>query len=100
MDKSTRQAIQAAVEQSVRAALAPSLERWLSADELIKQFGCFSKSWLKNYGHTLPRTQAIVCEPDGTEHRSPWCYPCHKIAQMLADGSIKGLKTGTSTCPL
>jgi hypothetical protein len=99
MDKKTLDAISIAIERGIAQRMAEA-ERWLTADELIAQFGCFSKSWLKNYGHLLPRTQAIVCEPDGTEHRSPWCYPCHKIAQMLADGSIKGLKTGTSTCPL
>lgn len=91
MDKKTLDAISIAIERGIAQRMAEA-ERWLTADELIAQFGCFSKSWLKNYGHLLPRTQAVVTEPDGSSHASAWCYPMHKINRMLHDNSIKHLK--------
>ena len=66
-------------------------EEWLTADKLVQVYGCFSKGWIKSYGHTLPRTQAIVKDKEGM-HRSSWVYPRHKIARMIADGKIKDLK--------
>lgn len=82
------------IAQEVRAALTQALEGanevWLTGEQLTKQFGFFTKSWLKTYGHTLPRTQAVVNAKDG-EHKTGWCYPQHKIQRMIQNGEIKGL---------
>ena len=69
-------------------------EVWVKADELIKQFGCFSKDWMKNYGSTLPRVQACVMEGE-VEHKSAYVYPLHKIQRMMWSGEIKNLKVQT-----
>lgn len=86
LDKLTRMAIASAVKESMEVYS----ERWLTADELCKQFGMFSRDWLKRYGHLLPRTRAEVSD-GGTVHASGWSYPQHKIARMVADGEIKRL---------
>ena len=67
-------------------------EVWLSKDEFLKQFGMFTDGWLKEYGDTLPRTQAIVTGEIGDTHATRWAYPRNKIQRMIADGSIKQLR--------
>lgn len=64
-------------------------EVWLTGDQLCKQFGMFTPSWLKCYGERLPRQRAEV--NDGTTRVSRWAYPQHKIARMIATGEIKEL---------
>ena len=66
-------------------------EVWLSKDEFLKQFGMFTEEWLKRYGATLGRTQAVVIDKDGKAHGTRWAYPRNKIQRMINDGSIKQL---------
>jgi hypothetical protein len=91
MDRILRAAIVAEVKQSMMDALEVANERWLTARELCDQFQMFSPSWLKEYGHLLPRTLAEVSSNEGTKC-SRWAYPQHKIARMIADGTIKGIQ--------
>ena len=91
MDKKLREEIMAEVKMVMMMTLEDAEEKWLSGEQLTEQFGCFTKAWLKSYGSTLPRTQAVITGDDGMEHRSGWCYPMHKINRMLMDGSIKRL---------
>lgn len=91
MDKALKYEILAEVKEAVQIALEGAEEKWLTGEQLVAQFGCFSKAWLKSYGHLLPRTQAVINGSDGESHRTGWCYPMHKINRMLADGSIKRL---------
>ena len=91
MDRLLRAQIAAAVRDAVREALEGSEEVWLSGDQLCEQFGMFSKGWLKAYGYKLPRTQAVVTDEGGEEHRSGWAYPKNKIQRMIRDGSIMEL---------
>ena len=91
MDRILRAAIIAEVKQSMMDALEVANERWLTARELCDQFQMFSPSWLKEYGHLLPRTRAEVSSNEGTKC-SRWAYPQHKIARMIADGTIKGIQ--------
>lgn len=92
MNESLKHEILAEVREAVQIALEGAEEKWLTGEQLVQQFGCFSKAWLKSYGHTLPRTQAVISGSDGESHRTGWCYPMHKINRMLADGSIKRLQ--------
>jgi hypothetical protein len=77
---------------AVRDTLAKIEERWLTADELCKQFGMISKEWLKEYGDTLPRERIIVEKLDGAKTRTRWGYPMHEINRMILDGRVKHLK--------
>ena len=67
-------------------------EVWLSKEEFLKQFGMFTEDWLKHYGKSLGRTQAVVTDKKGEEHGTRWAYPRNKIQRMIIDGSIKQLK--------
>lgn len=85
---------------SIRAILSKCLhdmrdeneEVWLSKDEFLKQFQMFSESWLREYGDSLPRTQAIVTGEDGERHTTRMAYPRNKIQAMIRDGRIKQLE--------
>jgi len=92
MDAKLRVMVANEVREAVTQALEGANEVWLTGEQLTKQFAFFTKSWLKSYGHTLPRTQAVVFAKDG-EHRTGWCYPQHKIQRMVQNGEIKTLKT-------
>ena len=67
-------------------------EHWVTADQLIAQFGMFTKSWLKTYGHSLPRKRATVCDERGERHSTSWCYPRNKIQRMIQSGEIEQLR--------
>lgn len=91
LDAATRAALMGEIREAVRVALEATEERWLTGEELRKHIGMFSPSWLKTYGSSLPRTQAVVTDCDGREHRTGWVYPLHRIERMLVDGDIKRL---------
>ena len=93
MDKLLRTEIVNEVKRSMAEVSEMYNEIWLTGEKLSERFGMFNPGWLKAYGHTLPRTQAIVKTKDNREHRSSWVYPAHKIARMIAEGTIKNLIT-------
>lgn len=96
MDRQLRNEIRMELRNALGAAMAEAMEtsqeKWVSSAELSAHISTLSKSWLKDYGHLLPRTQVVVTDPDGTEHRSPWSYPLHKIQRMMAQNELKKLK--------
>ena len=89
MDRLLRAEIVAEVKRSMTEALEVANERWLTGDDLCKQFGMFTPSWLKTYGKLLPRQRAEVTDENGTIMASRWAYPQHKIARMIASNEIK-----------
>lgn len=92
LDKKLKDAIFALVRSAIQNVMEAENEKWLSGEQLTEQFACFSKNWLKAYGHLLPRTQVVVTDENGGQVRSHWCYPLHKIQRMVQDGSIKNLQ--------
>ena len=92
LDQRTRSEIVLAVRDAARRISTNYEERWLTSEQLIEQFGFFSASWLRRYGHLLPRTRIEVQGADGQSHNTCWCYPRNKIQQMIIDGTIKELK--------
>lgn len=90
IDKDTRAAILAEVREAVTLTLAMN-ESYVSGKELGKKYQMFSASWLKSYGHLLPRTRAVVTSGDGRQHTSGWCYPVGRIGRMIESGEIKRL---------
>jgi hypothetical protein len=90
MDRILRSEIVSEVKRGMVEILEVAGERWLTADELCAQFGMFSPSWIKSYGHKLPRQRAEVTDGEGTK-ATRWAYPQHKIARMINDGTIKNL---------
>ena len=93
LDKETRTAIAAEIRESLDAALRVS-DDYVSGKELGRKYQMFSASWLKSYGHLLPRTRAVVTGEDGRQHASGWCYPVGRIGRMIESGEIKRLGMG------
>ena len=95
MDKYTKTQILAEVREAIRMTMEGVNEQWISGEELGKQFQMFTPSWLKRYGQTLPRTQAVV-ECNGERHRSAWYYPRHRIARLINEGKLRDLSLSES----
>ena len=92
MDKMLRSEIMGEVRRAMVESLELYNEKWVTGQELCQQMGCFTKSWLKSYGYTLPREQVVVTEQDsGAAHSTGWCYPLHKIQRMLSTGELKNI---------
>lgn len=86
------QELKGVVRRTMEEEMEMYSEVWLTADELGKVFGTFTKSWLKRYGHSLPRKQPRVIDEGGSAHESSWLYPKNKIQRMFANGEIEDLK--------
>lgn len=91
LDAATRAALMGEIREAVKVALMGAEEKWLTGDELRCQIGMFTPSWLKTYGSSLPRTQAVVTDGEGRTHRTGWVYPLHRIQEMINSGEIKRL---------
>lgn len=91
MDKILRAEIIAEVRRAMADSLEIYREQWVTGDELAKQVQCFTKSWLKAYGNSLPRERATVMGDDGEVHSTGWCYPLNRIRRMVAQGQLKEL---------
>jgi len=91
MDRSLRNDIMEAVRRAMRDTLEDAQEVWLTGDDLCKQFGMFTPSWLKRYGHKLPRTRAVVTDADGVQHVTGWAYPRNKMQRLIHDNALKML---------
>ena len=65
--------------ESVRYHYEVMNEVWLTAAKLSEQIQFFSKSWLQDYGHLLPREHLVY---------SGWCYPLHRIQRMIVEDKL------------
>lgn len=90
MERALRFEIIGEVKRAMAEALREQHEVWLTGDELGKQFGFFTKSWLKTYGQLLPRERVTVNTEDGP-HSTGWCYPLHQIQSMIKEGKLRTL---------
>lgn len=92
MDRTLRTEIVATVREAMREVTEENEEVWLSNRQLSEQFAFFSLTWLKRFGHLLPREQTCVCLEDGSAHRSVWAYPRNKIQRMIREGKFQKLR--------
>ena len=84
--------LKSVVRRAMEVEMEMYSEVWLTADDMQKQFGTFTKSWLKRYGHALPRKHPAVTDETGTRHESSYIYPRNKIQRMIATGEIERLQ--------
>ena len=87
IDQATKNEIIATVNRGVAAAMERMDEQYLSTKQLCEVFQCFTPSWLKMYGHLLPRVQATVVDR-GVEHKTGWAYPRHTIRRMIEENKL------------
>ena len=93
MDKKLREEITAEVQKAVTAAMMAVGERWITADELCKQFQMFTKDWVEKYGDVLPRKKVNVeCTISGEKRGTHWAYPQHEIAMNIRNGVYDDMK--------
>lgn len=92
MDRKLREDISKEVGKAVELALVKAGERWLTADELCKQFQMFSKDWVDKYGDVLPRKRIKVTLLNGETRGTRWAYPQHQIAMNIAEGLYDDMK--------
>jgi hypothetical protein len=90
--------LKAVVRRAMEEQMEMYSEVWLTGDELVNTFGTFTKSWLKRYGHSLPRKQPRVTDENGEKHESSWLYPRNKIQRMFASGEIENLLCRAVVC--
>ena len=92
MDRKLREEIVAEVQKAGEVAMVKAGERWITADELCKQFGMFTKDWIDKYGDILPRKRVRVTHLNGETRGTRWAYPQHQIAMNIADGLYDDMK--------
>ena len=91
IDRQLRKDIAAELHFALQDVLTTLEERWLTTEELRKQFA-ISEDWMKKYGEALPRKAFIVKTLDGKKHKSNYKYPLHQINQMIMDGDMEKLE--------
>ena len=89
MDRKTKNEIM----EIVRSAMADTNDRLVTADELCKHIGCFTKRWLKDNGKLLDRVQPTWKDADGRIHKMPFVYPLNKTMELVKSGAIIGVRT-------
>ena len=92
MDRKLRGEIVVEVQKAVEMAMMKAGERWITADELCKQFQMFTKDWVEHYGDCLPRKKVKVTHIDGSSRSTRWAYPQHQIAMNIASGLYDDMK--------
>ena len=92
MDRKLREEILATVQKATETAMMTVCERWITADELCKQFQMFTKDWLEKYGDILPHTRIKVTHLNGDTRKTRVAYPQHQIALNIANGLYDDMK--------
>ena len=92
MTKEEMLELKAVIRRALEEQMEMYEEVWLTGDELCKYFGTLKPSWLKRYGHSLPRRLPQVTDESGTQHGNTWLYPRNKIQRMFANGEIEDLR--------
>ena len=75
------------VRRAMRVVMEEMEEKWISPEELSKQFYFFSPDWISKNGHLLPREKVNVLGGGSTRYG----YPLHKINRMVAEGAFREL---------
>ena len=92
MDRKLREEIVAEVQKAVTLSMLSLQEQYLTADELCKQFGMFTKDFVEKYGDILPRKRVKVTHLNGETRGTRWAYPQHQIAMNIANGLYDDMK--------
>lgn len=93
MDKQLKHEIMETIRQAIQQMEEESNERYLSSEELCKQFGMLTKDWVARNGKYLPRERIAIVGQGGTR----WGYPQKKIARMIREGKLRQIKTDEDT---
>jgi hypothetical protein len=84
-------AIEKGIQRGMEKAMGIYTEVWLTADEVVKQFGMISEDFLKRKGKLLPRERVEYVGEDGMVHVGKWAYPRNRLQEMIASGELRCL---------
>lgn len=96
LDKDTQDLIAAAIEKGIQRGMEKAMgiysEVWLTAEELVKQFGMISEDFIKRRGKLLPRERMEWQDKNGVVHPGCWAYPRNEIQRMIQAGELRCLQ--------
>jgi hypothetical protein len=96
LDKDTQDLIAAAIEKGIQRGMEKAMgiytEVWLTADEVVKQFGMISEDFLKRRGKLLPRERMEWLDEKGVVHQGAWAYPRNELQRMIQAGELRCLQ--------
>ena len=95
LDRDTQRMIAEAIEVGIKKGMEKALgmygEVWLTAEDVVKQFGMISEDFLKRKGKLLPRERVEYVGEDGLVHVGKWAYPRNRIQEMIMSGELRCL---------
>jgi hypothetical protein len=95
LDRETQRMIAEAIEVGIKKGMEKALgvygEVWLTAEDVVKQFGMISEDFIKRRGKLLPRARVEYVGEDGLVHVGKWAYPRNRIQEMIMSGEMKCL---------
>ena len=95
LDNETQKMIADAIERGVAKAMEKMKmygEVWLTAEEVVNQFGMISADFMKRKGKLLPRERLEWVDNDGIVHQGAWAYPRNRLQEMVASGELRCLE--------
>lgn len=96
LDKETQDLLAAAIEKGIQRGMEKAMgiysEVWLTADEVVKQFGMISEDFIKRRGKLLPRERMEWLDEKGVVHQGAWAYPRNELQRMIQAGELRCLQ--------
>lgn len=89
-DSMLRAEIVGEVRRAMTVVMEEMDEKWISPEELSKQFYFFSPDWISKNGHLLPREKVKIVG-EGHVSSTRYGYPLHKINRMVSEGAFREL---------
>ena len=81
--------LKAVVRRTMEEQMEMYSEVWLTADEVVKQFGMISEDFIKRRGKLLPRKRLGWMDKNGIMHEGgPYGYARNEIQRMIQSGEI------------
>jgi hypothetical protein len=74
------------VQKAILAGMMQMEERWVSSQELCKQFSMITPKLLKYHGDVFPRKKLTFRGTNGKSISTRYGYAQHEIAMNIANG--------------
>ena len=77
------------VSRTVQKVINSQGEQYVTGKRLSEMFQMFNRTWIKKYGHLLPRIEAsVLFEEDGRKVKTGFAYPVNQIRQMIDNNQL------------
>lgn len=92
MDRELRKQIREDVQKAMDTAFMQMNERWISGQELCRQFAMITPRFLKAHGDIFPRKRITIRGLNGKSVTTHYGYAQYEIARNIANGVYDDLK--------